>query len=76
MDTIPRIGISARGSPKASREPVGECAGLGGRGMTYMIVVDGVDPLCHPLSTANKLVFAPGLLAGASASTIGRISNR
>jgi aldehyde:ferredoxin oxidoreductase len=74
MDTILRIDMGAAGGPKATREPLGKYAGLGGRGMTSMIVADEVDPLCHPLSAANKLVFAPGLLAGTSASTSGRIS--
>jgi len=74
MDTILRIDMSAAGGPKATTEPVGKYAGLGGRGMTSMIVADEVDPLCHPLSAANKLVFAPGLLAGTAASTSGRIS--
>jgi aldehyde:ferredoxin oxidoreductase len=74
MDKILRIDMGAKGGPKASVEPVGKYAGLGGRGMTSMIVNDEVDPLCHPLSAANKLVFAPGLLAGTSASTSGRLS--
>lgn len=74
MDKILRIDMGAKGGPKASLEPIGKYAGLGGRGMTSMIVGDEVDPLCHPLSAANKLVFAPGLLAGTSASTSGRIS--
>ena len=74
MDKILRIDMSAAGGPKASTEPVGKYAGLGGRGMTSMIVADEVDPLCHPLSAANKLVFAPGLLAGTAASTSGRLS--
>ncbi len=74
MDTILRIDMSAPGGPKASTEPVGKYAGVGGRGMTSMIVADEVDPLCHPLSAANKLVFAPGLLAGTAASTSGRLS--
>jgi aldehyde:ferredoxin oxidoreductase len=74
MDTILRINMSAPGKPTASVEPVGKYAGLGGRAMTSMIVADEVDPLCHPLSAANKLVFAPGLLAGTSASTSGRLS--
>jgi aldehyde:ferredoxin oxidoreductase len=74
MDTILRIDMSAPGGPKASREPVGKYAGLGGRGMTSSIVADEVDPLCHPLGAANKLVLAPGLLAATSASTSGRIS--
>jgi len=74
MDTILRINMGADGGPKASIEPIGKYAGLGGRGMTSTIVADEVDPLCHPLSAANKLVFAPGLLAGTSASTSGRLS--
>jgi aldehyde:ferredoxin oxidoreductase len=74
MDTILRIDMGAEGGPRASREPVGKYAGLGGRGMTSMIVGDEVDPACHPLSAANKLVFAPGLLAGTAASTSGRLS--
>ena len=74
MDKILRIDMSPAGGPKASTEPVGKYAGLGGRGMTSMIVADEVDPLCHPLSAANKLVFAPGLLAGTAASTSGRLS--
>ena len=74
MDTILRIDMGAPGGPKASVAPIGKYAGLGGRGMTSIIVGDEVDPLCHPLSAANKLVFAPGLLAGTSASTSGRLS--
>ncbi len=74
MDKILRIDMGAKGGPKATVEPIGKYAGLGGRGMTSMIVSDEVDPLCHPLSAANKLVFAPGLLAGTSASTSGRLS--
>ena len=42
--------------------------------MTSIVVSKEVDPLCHPLSAANKLVFAPGLLTGTAASTSGRIS--
>lgn len=74
MDKILRIDMGAQGGPKATLEPLGALAGLGGRGMTSTIVAKEVDPLCHPLSAANKLVFAPGLLSGSSASTSGRIS--
>lgn len=35
-------------------------AGLGGRGLTSMIVADEVKPTCHPLGKNNKIVFAPG----------------
>jgi aldehyde:ferredoxin oxidoreductase len=49
-------------------------AGLGGRGLTSRIVCREVDPVCHPLSAANKLVVAPGLLTGTMAANTGRIS--
>lgn len=48
--------------------------GLGGRGLTSTIVAEEVDPECHPLGPNNKLVFAPGLLSGTSASNSGRNS--
>jgi len=47
---------------------------LGGRGLTSTIVCDEVDPTCHPLGPNNKLVFAPGLIAGTNAPTSGRLS--
>lgn len=48
--------------------------GLGGRALTSTIIADEVDPACHALGPKNKLVFAPGLLAGTSAPNSGRIS--
>ena len=74
MDKILRIDMSTEGGPTATVEPLGQYAGLGGRAMTSIVVSKEVDPLCHPLSAANKLVFAPGLLTGSAASTSGRIS--
>jgi aldehyde:ferredoxin oxidoreductase len=49
-------------------------AGLGGRAFTSHLIREEVDPTCHPLSTANKLVVAPGLLTGTTAANSGRIS--
>ena len=75
MDMILRIDMGAQGGPKASVEAVPPAyIGLGGRGMTSMIVGKEVDPGCHPLSAANKLVLAPGMLTGTSATTSGRLS--
>lgn len=48
--------------------------GLGGRGLTSTIVAAEVDPECHPLGPNNKMVFAPGLLSGTTASNSGRNS--
>lgn len=47
---------------------------LGGRGLTSTIVSEEVDPTCHPLGKNNKLVIAPGLLAGTKAANSGRLS--
>lgn len=49
-------------------------AQLGGRGLTSQLVLDEVDPLCHPLGPNNKLVFAPGIVTGTAAPSSGRIS--
>jgi aldehyde:ferredoxin oxidoreductase len=42
--------------------------------MTSAVVSKEVPPECHPLSAANKLVIAPGLLSGTAAAMSGRIS--
>ena len=48
--------------------------GLGGRGLTSTIVAQEVKPTCHALGKNNKLIFAPGLLTGTTASNSGRLS--
>lgn len=55
-------------------EPKPEWQSLGGRALTSRIIREEVPPTCHPLSAANKLVVAPGLLTGAPAANTGRIS--
>jgi len=74
MDTILRIDVSAEGGPKAVPTPLGDYAGLGGRGLTSAIVSTEVPADAHPLGPENKLVIAPGLLSGTAASMSGRIS--
>ena len=49
-------------------------AGLGGRALTSAIVNAEVPPLCHALSSENRLVFAPGILSGTTAPCSGRLS--
>ena len=46
MDKILRINMGSEGGPQASEEPLGDYAGLGGRGMTSAIVAKEVPPLC------------------------------
>jgi aldehyde:ferredoxin oxidoreductase len=47
---------------------------LGGRGLSARILNREVPALAHPLGSENKLVVAPGLLAGTMAPSFGRIS--
>lgn len=48
--------------------------GLGGRALTSKMILDEVPATCHPLGKANKLIFAPGILAGSPAADSGRLS--
>jgi len=74
MDKILRINMGADGGPEVKTEPLGDYAGMGGRGLTSTLVAGEVPPLCHPLGEDNKLVIAPGLLSGTTAAMSGRIS--
>ncbi len=74
MDTILRINMGAAGGPQARSEPLGDYAGMGGRGLTSAIIAAEVPPRCHPLGEDNKLVIAPGMLSGTKAAMSGRIS--
>ncbi|MBW2429153.1 MAG: aldehyde ferredoxin oxidoreductase, partial [Deltaproteobacteria bacterium] len=74
MDKILKIDMGANGGPEVKTEPIGDYAGLGGRGLTTAIVSKEVPPTCHPLSEDNKLVIAPGLLSGSNTAMSGRIS--
>lgn len=64
MDTLTVTSVEA--SP--------EFVQLGGRALTSHVIAEEVPPTCHPLSGANKLIFAPGLLAGSAAPNSGRMS--
>jgi aldehyde:ferredoxin oxidoreductase len=48
--------------------------GLGGRGLTSIMINAEVPPTCDPLGPENKLIFAPGLLSGTSLVNTSRIS--
>lgn len=48
--------------------------GLGGRGLTSIMIDTEVPPKCDPLGPENKLIFAPGLLSGTSLVNTSRIS--
>jgi aldehyde:ferredoxin oxidoreductase len=48
--------------------------GLGGRGLTSIMINNEVPPTCDPLGPENKLIFAPGLLSGTLLVNTSRIS--
>ena len=49
-------------------------AGLGGRGLTSIMINAEVPAKCDPLGPENKLIFAPGLLSGTTLVNTSRIS--
>ncbi len=55
-------------------EPTDVYRALGGRALTSRLVMHEVPPGCHPLSSENKLVLAPGVLTGTGAPCSGRLS--
>jgi len=72
MNKVLRINMDSLNS---SIEEAPAAWGLyGGRALTSTIVATEVDPACDPLGPRNKLVFAPGLLSGTTASDTGRLS--
>ena len=72
MDKILRINMS---NLKVSEEKIGgDYLGLGGRGLTSMIVSKEVPATCNPVGQHNKLAIAPGLLTGTAAANSGRLS--
>jgi aldehyde:ferredoxin oxidoreductase len=48
--------------------------GLGGRGLTSIMINAEVPPRCDPLGPDNKLIFAPGFLTGTSLPNTSRTS--
>ena len=48
--------------------------GLGGRGLTSIMINAEVPATCDPLGPENKLIFAPGLLSGTNLVNTSRLS--
>ncbi|GIW42553.1 MAG: aldehyde ferredoxin oxidoreductase [Candidatus Binatia bacterium] len=72
MDRILRVDMT---NLRVREEPYpAEWAALGGRALGSRILLREVDPKCDPLGPDNKVVFAPGSLAGSAAPTSGRMS--
>jgi len=47
---------------------------LGGRALIAKLLLEEINPTCDALGPHNKLIFAPGLLAGTGVTTGGRLS--
>ena len=72
MAKVIRVNMTEK---KVTVEPVPEqYAALGGRALTSRVVYDEVPANCDPLGPYNKIVIAPGILAGTAAPSSGRIS--
>ncbi|MBW2334113.1 MAG: aldehyde ferredoxin oxidoreductase [Deltaproteobacteria bacterium] len=72
MNTIMRIDMAELKVTMENSPPNYQL--LGGRGLSARILNAEVPAITHPLSHENKLVVAPGLLAGTMAPSFGRIS--
>jgi aldehyde:ferredoxin oxidoreductase len=51
-----------------------EYRGLGGRGLTSLVINNEVPPTCDPLGPENELIFAPGSLSGTPLVNTSRLS--
>ena len=71
-EKIYRVNMTALTA--ASEDVPEKWKALGGRGLTSTIVAQEVKPTCNPLGTYNKLIFAPGMLAGTICANSGRLS--
>ncbi|MEW6668287.1 MAG: aldehyde ferredoxin oxidoreductase C-terminal domain-containing protein [Thermodesulfobacteriota bacterium] len=72
MDRFLRVDIQ-KGECRFTDIPP-EFRKLGGRALTGSLVSREVPPRCHPLGPSNKLVIAPGVLAGTSSPCSQRVS--
>ena len=62
------------GSNRWNSRIIQRTGSISGRGMLEKILLDEVEPTCHPLGPSNKLIFSPGLLVGHMLSSYDRIS--
>jgi len=58
----------------AEKPITGRYIGLGGRGLTSIMINDWVPADCDPLGEDNLLIFAPGFLSGTPLVNTGRLS--
>ncbi len=67
-----RVNMSEKST--AVREVPEQYLGLGGRGLTSIMINTEVPATCDPLGPDNKLIIAPGVLSGTSLVNTSRVS--
>ncbi|MFC1798296.1 aldehyde ferredoxin oxidoreductase C-terminal domain-containing protein [Thermodesulfobacteriota bacterium] len=72
MDKLCRIHMDKLECELAPIPP--ELKYLGGRGLCSTLIANEVRPTCYPLGFENKLVIAPGILAGTVSPCSQRVS--
>ena len=68
------VRVDMTGKTIRTEEVPAAYAGLGGRGITSMMINAEVPAACNPLGPENKLIFAPGLLSGTTLVNTSRLS--
>ena len=72
MEKVLRINVKTKDI--SYEETPSEYLTTGGRGLIAKILLKEVNPICEPLGTNNKLIFATGLLTGTNVSSASRLS--
>ncbi|UCG04752.1 MAG: aldehyde ferredoxin oxidoreductase [Desulfobacterales bacterium] len=68
------LRVDMNGQSVRVEEVPQEYAGLGGRGLTSILINHEVPATCDPLGPENKLIFAPGILSGTPLVNTSRLS--
>lgn len=68
------IKVDMTASSISTTEVPPEYIGLGGRGLTSLMINKEVPPKCDPLGPENKLIIAPGYLSGTVLVNSSRLS--
>jgi aldehyde:ferredoxin oxidoreductase len=68
------IKVDMTAATTVSEKVLKEYAGLGGRGLTSLMINKEVPPTCDPLGPENKLVIAPGYFSGTQLVNSSRLS--
>jgi len=68
------VRVNARTGTIDAAEVPAEMERLGGRQLIAHAMRADVSPICDPLGSRNRLIFAPGWLGGTSVATSGRLS--